>query len=155
MQVLLLGSSLVSMAAVLFRSGLFFRNQYAGLPYRYPITWTAEQIKIFGRLQLAIGGCLAVIWLTLLLAVPQLPVSWPFELEQSFLTIELLLLTNAWLVLLVRLNWQNSVLSKCRFRTAFVVIALYWIAVFTALFVTLGWATPTHVHFVIPHGTIA
>jgi hypothetical protein len=142
------------MAGVLFRSSLYFRNQYAGLPYRYPITWTAEQIKIFGRLQLAIGGCLAVIWLTLLLAAPQ-PVSWPFGLEESFLTIELLLLTNGWLVLLVRLNWQISVLSKCHFRTAFVVIALYWIAVFAALFVTLSWATPPHVHFVIPHGTIA
>jgi hypothetical protein len=34
-------------------------------------------------------------------------------------------------------------------------VALWWIAVFALLFIALGWTTTTHVHFVIPHGTIA
>jgi hypothetical protein len=131
------------------------RIRFARLPYRYPSTWTAEQTAAFWRLRLAIGGCLVITWLTLLLVAPQLPVSWPFGLEEALLTIGLLLLTNGWLVLLVRLNWENSVLSKFRFQTSFAIIALWWIAVFTAIFVTLGWATTVHVHFVFPNGTIA
>jgi hypothetical protein len=110
--------------------------------------------QAFGWLRLAIGGCVGISWLTLLIATPQLPVSSPFGFEEALLTIGLLLLTKGWLALLVRLNWENSVLSRCRFRTGFAIVALWWIAVFTAIFRALGWATTPHVHFVIPHGTI-
>ena len=155
MQILLMGSVLLLTAAALFRFGLFFRNRYAQLPYRYPVGWTVEQISTFGLLRLSIGGCLGITWLTFLLMAPQLPVSWPFGFEEALLTIGLLLLTNGWLVLLVRLNWENSILSKWRFRTGFAILALWWIAVFAAIFATIGWATTVHVHFVFPHGTIA
>jgi hypothetical protein len=150
MQALLMGSILVLTAVVLVRGGLFFRNQYGRLPYRYPSAWTAEQIKMFGRLRLAIGGCLAVTWLTFLFIAPRLPVSWPFGYEESLLTT-----TSGWLVLLVRLNWENSLLNKFRFRTSFVIVALWWIAVFAAIFATIEWTTTAHVHVVFPHGTIA
>ena len=155
MQALLLGSIGILTAIALFRFGLFFLNQYVRRAYRYPRMWTVEQSKTFGRLRLAIGGCVGISWLTFLSAAPLLPVGWPFGLEEALLTIGLLLLTNGWLALLVRLDWQNSVLSKCRFRTGFAILALWWVAVFTALLTTLGWATTPHVHFVIPHGTIA
>jgi hypothetical protein len=155
MQVLLLGSIGILTATALVRFGLFFRNQFAGRPYRYPDTWTAEQAKTFALLRLAIAGCVGISWLTLLAAQPQLPVSWPFGLEEALFTIGLLLLTNGWLALLVRWNWENSALCRFRFRTGFAIVALWWIAVFTALYVALGWAMTPHVHFVIPQGTIA
>ena len=155
MQAVLLGSVLVLTAIVLVRLGLFFRNQYARLPHRYPAIWTAEQITTFERLRLAIGGCLAITWLTLLLTAPQLPVSWPFGFEEALLTIGLLLLTNGWLLLLVCLNWENSLLSKCRFRTGFTIVALWWIAIFAAIFAAMQWATTAHLHLVFPYGTIA
>ena len=155
MQALLLGSILVLTAAALFRFGLFFRNQYARLPYRYPAAWTAEQVTTFERLRLAIGGCVGITWLTLLLTAPRLPVSWPFGLAEALLTIGLLLLTNGWLLLLVHLNWEKSLLSKCRFRTGFTIVALWWIAAFVAIFATIEWATTAHIHLVFPHGTIA
>ena len=155
MQALLLGSILVLATAAFVRFGLYFRNRYACLPYRYPASWTAEQITTFGRLRLAIGGCLAITWLTLLLTAPQLPVSWPFGFEEVLLTIGLLLLTNGWLVLLVRLNWENSLLSKYRFRTGFAVVALWWMAVFAVILATIGWTTTVHLHLVFPYGTIA
>jgi hypothetical protein len=155
MQALLLGSILLLTMAVLVRFGLLFRIRFARLPYRYPSTWTAEQTAAFWRLRLAIGGCLVITWLTLLLVAPQLPVSWPFGLEEALLTIGLLLLTNGWLVLLVRLNWENSFLSKYRFRTSFAVITLWWIAVFAVILATIGWATTPHLHLVFPYGTIA
>ena len=155
MQILLLGSILVLTMAAFVRFGLYFRNRYTCLPYRYPASWTAEQITTFGRLRLAIGGCLVIIWLTLLLTAPQLPVSWPFGLEEALLTIGLLLLTNGWLVLLIRLNWENSLLSKWRFRTGFAVVALWWMAVFAMILATIGWATTVRLHLVFPYGTIA
>jgi hypothetical protein len=58
LQVLLLGSAVLLMAIMLFRFSLVFRNRYAGLVYRYPTTWTAEQTKVFRRLRLTIGACL-------------------------------------------------------------------------------------------------
>jgi hypothetical protein len=155
MQALLLGSILVLTMAALVRFGLFFRNRHACLPYRYPAAWTAEQVTMFGRLRLAIGGCLAVTWATFMLTAPQLPVGWPFGFEEALLTIGLLLLTNGWLVLLVRLNWENSLLSKWRFRTGFAVVTLWWIAVFALILATIGWATTAHLHLVFPYGTIA
>jgi hypothetical protein len=155
MQALLLGSAALLMAIALLRFGLFFRNRYAGLVYRYPTTWTAEHAKMFGQLRLTIGGCLVMTWLTLLLSEPRLPISWPFGFEEALLTIGLLLLTNGWLALLVRLNWEHSLLSKCRFRIAFAIVALSWIAAFAAILATIGWVTTPHIHLVFPHGTMA
>ena len=155
MQAFLLGSILILTTAAFVRFGLFFRNRYAGLPYRYPAAWTAEQISTFGKLRLAIGGCLAIIWLTFLLTAPQLPVGWPFGFEEALLTIGLLLLTNGWLVLLVRLNWENSLLGNYRFRTGFAIVVLWWMAVFAVLLAAIGLATSVHLHFVFPYGTIA
>ena len=155
MQAVLLGSILLLTTGAFVRFGLFFRNRYACLPYRYPAAWTAEQITTFSGLRLAIGGCLIIIWFTFLLTAPQLPVGWPFGYEEALLTIGLLLLTNGWLALLVRLNWENSLLSKCRFRTGFAALALWWIAVFAVILATIGWATTLHLHLVFPYGTIA
>jgi hypothetical protein len=82
-------------------------------------------------------------------------VSWPFGFEEALLTIGLLLLTNGWLVLLVRLNWENSLLSKYRFRTGFAVVTLWWMGVFALILTAIGWATTAHLHLVFPYGTIA
>ena len=155
MQAVLLSGIAILTAIMLFRVALFFRNQYAGVSYCYPSDWTNEQIKMFGRLRLSIGGCLGITWLTLLIAAPQLPVSWPFGLEQALLTTGLLLLTNDWLLLLVRLNWENSLLSKCRFQIGFAVVVLWWVAVLSGVLVAIGWAMTRHIHFVFPYGTIA
>jgi hypothetical protein len=98
---------------------------------------------------------LGTIWFAFLLTAPQLPVSWPFGIEEALLTIGLLLLTNGWLVLLVRLNWENSFLSKYRFRIGFTVVVLWWMGVFALLLAAIGWATTPHLHLVFPYGTIA
>jgi hypothetical protein len=155
MQAVLLSAVATLTAIMLFRVVVFFRNQYAGVSYCYPTSWTSEQIKMFGRLRLSIGGCLAITWFTLLIAAPQLPVSWPFGFEQALLTTALLLLTNDWLLLLVRSNWKNSLLSKYRFQIGFTVIVRWWIALLSGVLATIGWATTRHVHLVFPHGTIA
>jgi hypothetical protein len=92
---------------------------------------------------------------TFLVTAPQLPEGWPFGFEEALLTIGLLLLTNGWLVLVVRLNWENSLLSKCRFRAGFAVVTLWWMAVFAVLLAAIGSATTPHLHLVFPYGTLA
>jgi hypothetical protein len=155
MQAVLLSAVTTLTAMMLFRVVVFFRNQYAGVSYCYPTNWTNEQIKMFGLLRLSIGGCLGITWLTLLMAAPQLPVSWPFGFEQALLTTGLLLLTNDWLLLLVRSNWENSLLSKCRFQIGFAIVVLWWIAVLSGVLATISWVMTRHIHLVFPHGTIA
>jgi hypothetical protein len=155
MQAVLVSLLAVFTAILVFRVVLFFRNQHAGLSYRYPGSWTDAQIKMFERLRLSIGGCLVIAWLTLLIAAPQLPVGWPFGFEEALLTTGLLLLSNAWLLLLIRCNWENSTLGKCRFQIGFAVVALWWIALLWGILATIGWAMTSHIHLVFPSGTIA
>jgi hypothetical protein len=155
MQAVLVSSVAVLTAIVLFRFVLFFRNRFAGLAYRYPETWTSEQIRIFEWLRLSIGGCLGLTWITLLIAAPKLPVSWPFGFEQALLTTALLLLTNGWLLLLIRRNWENSLLGKYRFQISLAAVVLWWIALFVGILATIGWVSIPHAHLVLPLGTFA
>ena len=154
-QAVLLSLVAVLTAIVFFRVALLFLKQYAGTSHRYPNSWTIEQIKMFERLRMSIGACLNITWLTLLIAAPRMPVSWPFGLEQTLLTVGLLLLSNGWLLLLIPANWENSIFSKIRFDIGFAVVALWWITLLSGIFVTIGWATERHVHFFFPLGTFA
>src|SRR5262249_31466088 len=155
LQVVLSSSVAVLTAVVLFRFVLFFRNQYLGLSFRYPGAWTSEQIKLFEQLRLSIGGCLGITWVTLLIVAPRLPVSWPFGFEQGLLTTALLLLTNGWLLLLIRHNWENSFLGKYHFQISFAAVALCWLIFLAGTLATIGWAATPHTHLVFPQGTFA
>ncbi len=154
-QAILLGLVAILTAIALFRVVLLFHKQYAGASHRYPHRWTNEQIKTFEQLRFSIGGCLIITWLTLLIAAPQMPVSWPFGLEQALFTTGLLLLSNGWLSLLIPSNWQNSLISKFRFEFGFAIVAVWWIAMFLTILVTIKWATERHVHFFLLPGTFA
>jgi hypothetical protein len=155
MQAVLLSTVVILSALVLVRVVVLLRNQYAGLSYRYPGSWSTEQITAFERLRLSIGGCLTITWLAFLIATPQLSVSWPFGFEQALFTTALLLLTNAWLLLLMRCNWQNSILGRWRPPIGFAIVALWWAILLSAVLVSIGWATTNHIHLVFPSPTVA
>jgi hypothetical protein len=135
------------------RSG--FPQSIAGLSYRYPETWTSDQIKLFEWIRLSIGRGLLVTWVALLIAAPRLPVSWPFGVEQALLTTALLLLTNGWLRPLIRCNGGNSPLGKYRFQISFAAVALSWIAMLFAILATISWAANLHAHLTLQLGTFA
>jgi hypothetical protein len=155
MQAVLFSSVAILTAVVLFRFVLVLRNRYAGLSYRYPGTWTSDQIRIFEWLRLSIGGGLGLAWLALLIAAPRLPVTWPFGFEQALLTVALLLLTNRWLRLLTRCNWENSSLGNYRFQISFAAVAVSWIVLLFGIFATISWAATPHAHLMLPLGTFA
>ena len=103
-QAVLLSSVAILTAIVLLRVVVLFRRQHARVPHRYPGSWTNDQSKTFEQFRLLMGMFLAITWVILQMAAPRMPESWPFGLEETLLTIGLLLLTNACLLLLIPSN---------------------------------------------------
>ena len=64
---------------------------------------------MFELFRTAIGIALILIWGILRIAAPRMPESWPFGLAETILTVGLLLLVNAWVLLLVPSNWEYTV----------------------------------------------
>ena len=154
-QAVLLSSVAILTAIVLLRVVVLFRRQHARVPHRYPGSWTNDQIKTFEQFRLSMGVSLAITWVILQMAAPRMPESWPFGLEETLLTIGLLLLTHAWLLLLIPSNWEHSIFSKLRFAYSFAILALWWITLLSAILVTIGLATMRHVQFLFPQGPFA
>ena len=151
-QAVLLTCMVILTGLVLFRVTVFFRRQFAGIPHRYPVSWTTDQANRFERFRMFIGVALVLTWAALQFAAPSMPVSWPFGLEETLEKIGLLLLTNAWLLLLIPTDWERTILGKLRFATTFGVLALWWIALLGAVLVTIVLATSRPVQLNLPMG---
>lgn len=154
-QAALIGSVAILTAIVLLRVVVLFRRQYARVPHRYPGSWTDDQIKTFEHFRLSMGVSLAITWIILQMTASRMPDSWPFGLEQTLLTIGLLLLSNGWLLLLIPSNWEHSIFSKMRFAYSFAALALWWITLLSGILVTIGLATMRHVQILFLHGPFA
>jgi hypothetical protein len=68
------------------------------------------------------------------------------------LTVGLLLLSNAWLVLLIPSNWENSIASKMSFGTTMGILVWWWTTLLGGLIVVIALAARP-VHFTFPMGT--
>ena len=55
-----------------------------------------------------------------------MPQSAPFGLTEVVLTIVLLLLTNAWVLLVIPLDWQHTFVGKMNFDRAICFILVWW-----------------------------
>jgi hypothetical protein len=83
-----------------------------------------------------------------------MPENWPFGLAETTLTVGLLLLVNAWVLLLVPSNWESTV-RKAGFATTMGVLALWWITVLGALLWTIELAATRPTAFTLPTGFYA
>jgi hypothetical protein len=101
---------------------------------------------------MSIGVALGVTWAILELAAPWMPQSWPFGVAEMILTVGLLLLSNAWLVLLIPSNWENSIASKMSFGTTMGILVWWWTTLLGGLIVVIVIAARP-VHFTFPMGT--
>ena len=61
-----------------------------------------------------------------------MPQSEPFGLTQVALTIVLLLLTNAWVLLVIPLDWQHTFVGRMNFDRAACFILLWWTILLSA-----------------------
>jgi hypothetical protein len=153
-QAVLLGTFAVLAGVVLIRVTVFFRRQYAGMPYRYPDSWTNDQVRVFELFRTVIGLALISTWGILRMAAPRMPESWPFGLVETILTVGLLLLINAWVLLLVPSNWEYTV-RKAGFATTMGVLALWWFTVLVALLWIIELAATRPSAIMLPVGIYA
>jgi hypothetical protein len=94
-------------------------------------------------------------WIALQFAAPGMPETWPFGLEAALLTIALLLLTNAWLMLVRPTNWERSILTKLGFASTWLILAVSWTVVLGGLLLTIERVSSTKVQLHFPIGTFA
>jgi len=149
------GALLVLIFTALVHAALIFSRRSARRLHRYPSTWKVDQIKIFERLRIVIGLGLAMTWIALQVAMPRMPVAWPFGLEAALLTMALLLLTDAWLMLVRPTNWERSILTKLGFASTWLIIAVSWTVVLGGLLLTIERVSSTKVPFHFTIGTYA
>ena len=114
-QILIVTFLALLLSAVLIRAALFIFRNFTGVPHRYPGTWTPTQCRLMDRFRMLIGVALSALWIALLLAVPYMPTNWPFGLLEGISILVLLLLSNAWILLLLPRAWDKL----GRWRTAF------------------------------------
>ena len=136
-QAALIGAVAVAVLALLVRTLVALHRQYAGVPHRYPDSWTDAHIRLFAQLRIAIGIALAATWVSLAAAAPHMPQSWPFGRTEMLLTLVVLLLSYAWIVLLTPRDWAQTVLGKLRFDRAIGVLVVWWVLLLGTALVTI------------------
>jgi len=122
-------------AAVLVRVGCLFRRERAGLRLIYPGLWTTTQCRALEGFRLLIGLALIVSWASFFFVVPSLPTNWPFGYLEATLLITLLLMSYAWLLLLLPRNWKGLGGIAQSFWLTMIVLVVGWVFLFTAT----GW----------------
>ena len=132
-QILLVSLLTTLVLLVLIRAVSFIRHEYAGTPRRYPAAWSAAQRRTLENLRPLIGVALTPLWGAFLFLAPSMPTSWPFGFGQTACLIVLLLLSNAWILLLKLRNWERAFYRSFALTISFLVI--WWASVFGAA----GW----------------
>jgi len=116
----------IALGLALIRGMIALYRHQVAVPHRYPASWTSSQIRFLEHVRLSIGIALIAAWVCLLVSAPAMPQSAPFGLTEAVLTIALLLLTNAWVLLVIPLDWQHTFVGKMRFDRAVCFILLWW-----------------------------
>jgi hypothetical protein len=125
-QAVLVCAIAIALALALTRGMIALYRHQVAVPHRYPASWTPSQIRLLERVRLSIGIALIGAWVCLLVSSPAMPQSAPFGLTEMALTVALLLLTNAWVLLVIPLDWQHTFVGKMRFNRAVCFILLWW-----------------------------
>jgi hypothetical protein len=152
-QGILLSVAAMLAGVVVLRGTALFRKQHT-LVSGYPEEWTSAQTKVFQQVRTSIGVALGITWMILEVAAPRMPQSWPFGFAEVVLTIGLLLLTNAWLLLLMPSKWENSAVGKVSFGATMGILVWWWTTFLGALILAIMMAVaPAPVNF--PLGSYA
>jgi hypothetical protein len=135
-QFLLVGFLAVAGAALLTRSIFFFRREYAGIirPI-YPSDWSAAQCRSLEYFRMLVGLVLITVWGSFLYLAPSMPTTWPFGYVETFILLMLLLISNAWVLLLGTWNWEKFGAISRSYSITITFLVVWWGATFTAT----GW----------------
>jgi hypothetical protein len=134
-QFLIISLLIVAFGAFLTRAILFARREYAGIRPVYPSAWSAAQCRSLEYFRLLVGLALIPLWASFLFSAPSMRTNWPSEYLGVFFLILLLLISNAWLLLLVPWNWQKFGVISRSFWITITFLVVWWGVTFAAT----GW----------------
>ena len=135
------GLILVLLAATFIRAGAVAYRALMRIPRVYPASWTARQCHIMEQFRLSVGVTLAVFWTAQLFAVPLMPTNWPFGFLEAMSLVVLLLLTNAWIILVVPHDWQRLWGPLSRFAVTVALLGAWWAVMFAGTALMLAAST--------------
>ena len=162
-----------AIGALLARAMIVIYREKTGIAIIYPSGWSAAQCQTVERFRLLIGLALVPLWGWFLYVAPSVattnkwpfgifwdspiwgtffiapsaPPSWPFGyyLDGLFMIL-LLLISNAWALLLVPRNWQRFGSITRSFRVTIAFLAVWWGVTFWAtgwMFATVSAPSPS------------
>ena len=134
-QMLLIGLLAVAGAALFTRAIVFLCREYAGIRPIYPSTWSVTQCRGLERFRLLVGLALILLWGFFLYRAPSLPTNWPFGYLDAIFIIVLLLMSNAWVLLLVPRKWGKFGAISRSFWITITFLIVWW----GTTFATTGW----------------
>src|SRR6185369_8605788 len=104
----------------------------AGIPCRYPSSWSPAQCRALEQFRLFICLSLVLLWSFFLVIVPSIPTNWPFGLVSL---VSLLLLSQAWVALLTPRDWRRLGAHPGSFWLLSAFLVLWWAVALSAT----GW----------------
>jgi hypothetical protein len=129
-QILLVGLLVVLTGSMLVRVGVIFWRKVIQVPRLYPRSWTASQCNLMDGFCVVVGMILSAMWLALPIAAPQMPTNLPFGFLEAVSMVVLLLLTNAWLILLLPRDWSVMGAWTKRFAATLMILVTWWTLMF-------------------------
>jgi hypothetical protein len=125
-QVVLFSLIMALLGAAFIRAGAVLYRTMMGIPQRYPRSWTAAQGRLMDRFRLGVGVALTAFWAAQHFAAPLMQPTWPFGFFEAMSVATLLLLTNAWIMLLLPRDWGELGVLTARFAVTITVLGLWW-----------------------------
>lgn len=133
-QVVLIGLLAVSSASLVLRSIVFFRRDRRGVRSTYPSAWSLAQCRAIEQLRLVTGLTLLSLWVLFLFVAPTIATRLAHYAVIAFVIL-LLLISNAWLLLLLPRNWEKFGAMSRSFAIVITFLLIWWGTAFTAT----GW----------------
>jgi len=125
-QFLLVGLLAVALAAFLTRAMVFFHREKAGVRPIFPSAWSVAQCRTLESFRLLVGFALISLWGSFLFIAPSVPTNWPFGYLDVIFIIWLLLISNAWVLLLVPRNWEKFGAISRSFWITITFLVVWW-----------------------------
>jgi hypothetical protein len=133
-QLVLIGLVAVTTASLFLRTIVFFRREKRGVRSTYPSAWTMTQCRAIEQFRLLVGLGLLSLWGTFFFIAPAIETSRANHVVIAFVVL-LLLISNAWLLLILPRSWERFGAVSRSFSVAMTFLLIWWGITFTAT----GW----------------
>ena len=133
-QLVLIGLVAVSSASLFLRAIVFVHREKRGVQSNYPGAWSTIQRRAIEQVRQVVGLALLALWGTFLSVAPAIETRWPHYGVIVFVIL-LLLISNAWLLLLLPRNWEKFGAMSRSFSIVITFLVIWWGTTFTAT----GW----------------